>query len=189
MALYEETKQLQEERNQLFPGLGTTPVIGPLQEALSAIPNHVQYNPALELNIEPVPISPQPRSYERRLGPFYDPTLSQENFLAQQQSGLERLSYLIPRIAVKAVSEVAQMPGYLGGTIAWGLHGFRQEDIGMAVNNWWQKGVQSMEDAVKDRLPVYTSDVKNLVIFGIIFSLQLFGQMKELMEQDSYWLI
>ncbi len=171
MALYEETKQLQEERNQEFPGIGNIPVITPLQQALAAIPNRIQYNPAISFDIEPVPITSQPKSYERRLGSFYDPTLAQENFLAQQQSGLERMAYIIPRIATKAVSEVAQMPGYLGGAIAWGLHGFKQEDIGMAVNNWWQRGIQSLEEGVKDHLPIYTSDViKSGNIWDNIFS-------------------
>jgi len=172
MALYEETKQLQEEQNAKFPGVETPKksFVEAFQEQAHLFKgfNYSPTNPVLET--EPIAVE-RPNSWERRLGNFYNPTLDQENFLAEQQSGLQRIGYMLPRIAVKAASEVAQLPGYLGGAVAWGIHGFDSKDIGLMVNNAYQQKVQEIEQGAKDIFPVYTSDeVKYGNIWDNIFS-------------------
>ena len=171
MALYEETRQLQKERNAKFPGVVVPQKsFAEIFQEQAHLFKDIDYESFPALETTPIEIE-RPGSWERRLGRFYNPTLEHENLLAEQQSGMQRIAYMIPRIAAKAVSEVAQMPGYLGGAIAWGLNGFRQEDIGMMVNNWWQEGIKNIEEDVKDRLPVYTSDlIKSGNIWDNIFS-------------------
>lgn len=154
MALYDSTKVLQMEQDAKFSDLS----VDPISQDLPGL-NKTKYDPTMVLNTDPISISKQPDSYERRLGPFYDPTVSQENFLAEQQSGMQRFGYMWPRIAAKAVSEVVQLPGYLGGAIAWGTTGFDPNEIGLMVDNFWQRAVQNVEEDVKDKLPVYTQDV------------------------------
>lgn len=158
MALYEETKQLQAEQNAKFPGVGVPEksFVEAFQEKAHLFKNF-DYNTTPSLETTPVELD-RPDSWARKLGRFYDPTLPQENFLAEQQSGWERVGYTLPRIAAKTVSEVAQLPGYLGGAVAWGIHGFEKNDIGMMVDNFWQNAIQDVEQETKDRLPVYVSD-------------------------------
>jgi len=159
MALYEETKQLQKENDAKFSGteVPDRTFVQAFRERANALKG-VDYQSATPLDISLTP-SDTPKSWGRRLGPFYDPSVQQENFLAEQQSGWQRMGYMIPRIATKALSEVAQLPGYLGGAIAWGVSGFDAEDINMMVDNFWQRAIQDVEQDVKDRLPVYTADV------------------------------
>lgn len=171
MPLYEETKQLQEENNAKFStdGVPDQSFINAFRERSRALKT-VNVQNAQPLDVTPVQ-SETPKSWGRRLGSFYDPTVQQENFLAEQQSGLERMGYMLPRIATKALSEVAQLPGYLGGAIAWGTTGFDMEKVNLMVDNFWQKAIQNVEEDVKDRLPVYTADVvKNGNLFKNIMS-------------------
>ena len=153
MALYDSTKALQVEQDEKFSDLSTSPTTVRTGPQLST------YNPELTLDTNFYDIAKQPESYTDRLGKFYDPLVPQENFLAEQQSGGERLAYMMPRIATKVVSEALQLPGYLGGAIAWSTTGFDSNKIGLLVDNFWQKAVQNVEEDIKDKLPVYTADV------------------------------
>lgn len=76
---------------------------------------------------------------------------------AQEQSGLGQLGLGVARAATKALTEVAKLPGVVGGIIA---APFAEEGEGMdtAFNNWWIKGLEGFNDKINtDILPVYTA--------------------------------
>jgi hypothetical protein len=177
MALYEETKQIQEELNNKF-----------------TIPSYTQTDPTKYLGSQiqlrrdnrsniVTPSTPDTdesviygqkdnRRYSRFFGNIYDPTYNLENYAAERQSAVERLSYIPQRVAVKVVSEVLQLPGTIGGLVAWSTTGFDKDKLGLLVNNAWQRGIKEAEQYTQDKLsPVYTSDrVKDGNIFDSIFS-------------------
>ena len=145
MALYEETRKLQKENNAKFSDTEAPSItfVQAFRESADLFKG-INYQSAQPLDISLTP-SDTPKSWGRRLGPFYDPSVQQENFLAEQQSGWQRMGYMIPRIATKAASEIVQLPGYLGGAVAWGLTGFNTENVNMMVDNFWQRAVQGVE--------------------------------------------
>lgn len=81
---------------------------------------------------------------------------------AQTQPWLAKAGAGIARVGVKAVSEIAKMPGYIGGVIG---AGFADENEGFntAFNNSWVQAVDSFNQNInEDVLPVYVKDaVKN----------------------------
>ena len=147
MALDSITREIREENLNLFnPKLFNVELLQDLSRNLPAqgLPEGV---PPLETDFMPIP--DQPRSFERNLGPLYDPTLDNEELLALRQSGLERWVHFIPRIGIKVLSEVAQMPGYLGGLGSWAATGFDPAEIGRMVDNGWINAIQNAEAEVK----------------------------------------
>ena len=84
---------------------------------------------------------------------------------------------MIPRIGIKAISEVAQMPGYIFGALAYGASAINGDpDFGKIVDNAWIQAIQGLEESVKDALPVYSRDViKNGNIWDNIFSAEFWG--------------
>jgi len=100
----------------------------------------------------------QPLSeFKKRVGE-YIPTggrdLQEE--LAQDQSGLERWAYFLPRAATKALSSAASLPGYISGFAEWAETGFSPDAFGSSFNNGWIAAVENAEEGVKKLLPVYT---------------------------------
>jgi predicted NAD-dependent protein-ADP-ribosyltransferase YbiA (DUF1768 family) len=175
MALYEETKKLQEERDSKFSSVPQKSFVEGLQERAHLFKN---FNPDATqgIDINPISMPEVPGSYERRLGKFYDPTLPHENFLAEQQTGAQRLLYMTPRIATATASQVLQLPGYLGGALAWAGTGFDKKDIGLLVDNVWNNAVSKIEDSVKDQMPVYATDaLKSGSLMKNIFSTQFWA--------------
>jgi len=76
---------------------------------------------------------------------------------AQEQSGLGQLGLGAVRATTKALTEVAKLPGVVGGIIA---APFAEEGEGMdtAFNNWWIKGLEGVNEKINaDLLPVYTA--------------------------------
>lgn len=159
MALQESTKKLIEERNKIvdpttpgdIPQISTTDLFRGMG---------FTYDPAVsqaEPSILTVPMAEPHRSAQRRLGVGYDPYFGDLNErLAQDQSVAERLAYLIPRVGTKVLSEVAQIPGYLGGLGLWAGTGFDTSEIGKMIDNGWINAVQSAEESVKEAMPVFT---------------------------------
>lgn len=80
-----------------------------------------------------------------------------EDIRASNQSGLEQLGKLPTRAAVKAIAEVAKIPGVIGGAIA---APFAEDGKGLDTifNNEWIKTVDKINKNVnEDLLPVYTA--------------------------------
>lgn len=158
MALDPITKDLQQESNKKFNPPQPSPGYQFLQErGLKLAPYEdllgATEGPTPELGVD------IPESTTRRLGRFYNPIgRNVMEDLAQDQSVAERLAYLIPRVGVKVLSETAQLPGYIGGLIDWGLHGFDSKEIGRMVDNQWITAVQDLEPEIKDKLPVFTPE-------------------------------
>jgi len=173
MPLYEETKRIQQELDNkynqddplkyLFTKLSTT------NKKLASVGK-----PTIIPNVgetSAIYLPKDSRNFGRFFGEVYDPTTNIENVAAGRQSGAERLAYMLPRIGVKVASEVAQLPGYLAGAVAWGTTGFDKDQVGLMVDNFWQRAVQSAEETVKGGLPVYVSDkVKEGNLLQNIFS-------------------
>jgi len=172
MALYEETKALQEEQNAKFPGLDNPPSDNISDRLIeSGIFKNFKYNPENTLDVDPYRTPKRPASWKRNLTEGYDPTLESENLLADRQSGFLRLLSTVPRAAIKLASEVAQIPGYAGGALAWGISGADPENMGIIFDNFWNKGIQKAEEEAKDLMPAYTSDaVKNGGLWKNIWS-------------------
>lgn len=173
MPLYEETKRIQQELDNKYNQ----------DDPLKYLFSKLSYtNQSLKsAGKEPIPIDPEissgvylpkdSRNFGRFFGEVYDPTAGIENVAAGRQRGIERISYMLPRIGTKVLSEVAQLPGYLGGALAWGATGFDKDQVGLMVDNFWQKAVQSAEESMKGALPVYVSDkVKEGNLMQNIFS-------------------
>lgn len=173
MALYEETKRIQQELdnkyNQDDPLKYVFTKLSNINRNLSATGQPtLDINPSEDTGIY---LPKDNRNFGRFFGEVYNPLTNIENAAALRQSGWERMGYMIPRIGVKVASEVAQLPGYLGGALAWGATGFDKDQIGLMVDNFWQKAVQSAEESVKGKLPVYVSDkVKEGGLMQNIFS-------------------
>jgi hypothetical protein len=75
---------------------------------------------------------------------------------AQEQSGALQLAEGLGRAATKAVTEVAKLPGVIGGIVA---APFVKDGEGydMAFNNAWIRTLDSFQDKINtDLLPVYT---------------------------------
>jgi hypothetical protein len=173
MPLYEETKRIQQELDNKYNQ----------DDPLKYLFSKLSYtNQSLkESGRDPIEINPEissgvylpkdSRNFGRFFGEVYDPTANIENAAAIRQSGWERMGYMIPRIGVKVASEVAQLPGYLGGALAWTATGWDKDQIGLMVDNFWQRAVQSAEQSVKGELPIYVSDkVKEGGLMKNIFS-------------------
>jgi len=80
---------------------------------------------------------------------------SLNEYRAQNESNIDKTAAGIGRIATKAVSEIAKMPGVIGGIIA---APFAEEGKGWetAFNNQWVKSIsQFNEDVNAELLPVY----------------------------------
>jgi len=153
MALDKITEEIREDNRSLFnPKLFNVELLQDLSKNLPAgdLPEG-----ATPLDTGFVPISDQPASYERKLGPLYDPTLDNQELLALRQSGLQQWVNFIPRVGVKILSEVAQIPGYLGGVGDWATTGFDPAEIGRMVDNGWINAIKSAEEEVKDAFPVF----------------------------------
>jgi len=76
---------------------------------------------------------------------------------ASNQSGLEQIGLGLTRATVKATTEIAKLPGVIGGMI---VAPFAEEGQGMdvAFNNGWIKAMEGLnEDINTDLLPVYTA--------------------------------
>ena len=173
MALYPETRKIQEELNKKFDNGSSEPIPSLFSKIQKNRSQPLMSSPAPSSLEESVLIAPKDRrNYSRFFGENYDPSYNLEDIAADRQGGLERVAYMIPRIATKVVSEVAQMPGYLGGAVAWGAAGFDPEKLGLMVDNFWIRGIQKAEEATKDTLtPVYVSDeVKQGGLMKNIFS-------------------
>ena len=157
MALYKSTKDLQDERNTKFE----TPDNSFYTSFFKRMQEEFAKTGKITNRLSPsrFPLGREiPKSYQRRLGPFFDPIVVDEEYMAQRQSGTEQLLYVIPRVATKVASELAQMPGYANGAISWATTGFKPEEIGRMIDNEWIQSIQSLEDKVKDRLPVYVKE-------------------------------
>lgn len=79
------------------------------------------------------------------------------DFLKERRSQIQtvgnRVLKMFPRISAKFTSEVAKIPGYLGGAALAAGSG----DIGDMVDNAWINSINQAEDYVKNELfPVYT---------------------------------
>ena len=147
MALDPRTKKLIEERDKQFTG-PTPPEITPSR-----------FKPPIRFTEQPLG-----RDYSRFFGDVYSIEVpSLEDQAARLQSGWERIGKAFPRVGVKVLSEIAQLPGYLGGAVAWGTTGFDPEKISKMVDNTWLQIVQDAEQKVGESLfPIYTPDrVKN----------------------------
>jgi len=166
MALYEETKKIQQELNDKF---GSD---DPIKTLFSQIKLQNQgTTPPIDLESTKIYMPKDSRNYARFFGEAYSPIPNLEDVAAGRQSGWERMGYMVPRIGVKVASEIAQLPGYLGGALAWGATGFDRDNINFLVDNFWQKAIQSAEESIKGKLPVYTSDkVKEGNLLENIFS-------------------
>ncbi len=83
---------------------------------------------------------------------------------ANNQSSLNKFIKLSPRISTKIISEIAKIPGYIGG-LGGGLYGEASDAITgkneysfteQAFNNSWIKGVTELNEKVNNEaLPVY----------------------------------
>jgi len=76
---------------------------------------------------------------------------------AEAQSGLTQAAAIIPRAAVKAATEVAKIPGVVGGIVS---APFAAEGQGYdtAFNNGWIKQVDSWGEKINtDLMPIYTA--------------------------------
>lgn len=154
MALYEETKKIQEELNNKYQE------DDPLKYMFAKMKLNKQAGIPIPDPEESSAIYGRRdnRNFERFFGQVYDPTDNLEDKAAYRQSGLEQVSYMLPRIATKVASEIAQMPGYVGGLAAWGATGFDMNKVDYLVDNFWQKAIQSAEETMKDQFPVYVKD-------------------------------
>lgn len=75
---------------------------------------------------------------------------------AQAQTGIEKLSMILPRINAKILSEVAKIPGELGGLAMWAADGFDIAKFEENVNNAWVKAIDEKAQEFNDEiLPVY----------------------------------
>lgn len=95
---------------------------------------------------------------------------SLNEYRANTQSGLDHLGIGATRAVVKAATEVAKLPGVIGGIIA---SPFAAENEGFetAFNNQWIKYFDGLNEQVKEALPVYTKEaVKNGDFFDKISS-------------------
>jgi len=174
MALQDSTKKLIEERNTVIDP--TTPGDIPQISSADLMKGMgFAYDPTtstVQPSVLTVPIGDVPRSASRRLGVGYDPYFGDLNErLAQDQTVAERLAYMIPRIGTKVLSEVAQIPGYLGGLGMWAATGFDPSEIGQMVDNGWIQAVQGAEQEVKEAMPVFTpKSVQDGGLMANIFS-------------------
>jgi len=99
-------------------------------------------------------------------------------YRANNQSGLDHLGIGLVRTAAKAATEVAKLPGVIGGIgimAADGLTGGNlvdeNEGFETAFNNQWIKYFDSLNEDVKEALPVYTKEaVKNGDFFDKVSS-------------------
>ena len=78
-------------------------------------------------------------------------------YRAENQSGAAQLGLGAVRATTKALTEVAKLPGVVGGIIA---APFAEEGEGVdtAFNNWWIKGLDGLNEKLNTEvLPVYTA--------------------------------
>lgn len=98
--------------------------------------------------------------YEDKLGMMPEVFRSADflnEIMAQNQSTFTRISRTPVRIIGKALSEVGKLPGYLGGIAGWAATGFDEAQFGDYVNNRWVQAFDSMDQAIKDQFPIYTT--------------------------------
>lgn len=105
---------------------------------------------------QPLPTNFQFEDYNRLLGergridPVYGDIDEQR---AQAQSGAEKLGMILPRIATKVATEVAKIPGEVGGLAEWA---FTDSSFAEAIDNAWTQNVQAAGDYINEEvLPVY----------------------------------
>lgn len=82
---------------------------------------------------------------------------SVNEYRANKQSGIEQVGLGLARTGVKAATEIAKLPGVVGGLIA---APFAEEGEGFdtAFNNGWIKSIDEFQDKINtDVLPVYTA--------------------------------
>lgn len=159
MALQDITKQLIEKRQKQFTGPRLTQAdLDFLSADLNIQLPPIDQFPDIDYNRGPFNIGPVHRSAQKRLGPLYNPLYEADinEQLAQEQSVVQRLAYFLPRVGTKVLSEVAQIPGYIGGLTDWATTGFKPEEIGRMVDNEWVNAIKDKEDQIKDLFPVFT---------------------------------
>lgn len=76
---------------------------------------------------------------------------------AQAQSWGEKAFKGVGRAGAKAATEIAKMPGYIGGAADWASTGFDLGEFGRFVDNAWINSIEEFaEDLNEEVLPVYT---------------------------------
>lgn len=96
-------------------------------------------------------------AYLKRLGedaPISGIDMTEE--MALGQGAAERWAYFLPRVAAKALSSAASLPGYMSGFDQWASTGFNPEEYGNAFNNGWISAIETLEEDIKKLVPVYT---------------------------------
>ena len=91
---------------------------------------------------------------------------SLNEFRANEQSALDHLGIGAVRTVAKAATEVAKLPGVIGG-IAMSPFAAENEGFETAFNNQWIKFFDGLNEDVKEALPVY---VKESVANGDFFT-------------------
>lgn len=95
---------------------------------------------------------------------------SLNEFRANEQSALDHLGIGAVRTVAKAATEVAKLPGVIGG-IAMSPFAAENEGFETAFNNQWIQYFDGLDEKVKEALPVYTKEaVKNGDFFDKISS-------------------
>jgi len=80
---------------------------------------------------------------------------SLNDYRSEQQSGLTQLGAGLGRAGLKAVAEIAKLPGVIGG-VAMSAFAKEGEGYDTAFNNAWIKSIDEIEGSIKeDVLPVY----------------------------------
>jgi hypothetical protein len=89
---------------------------------------------------------------------------------AREQSVLDQTGIGLARTGAKAATEIAKLPGVIVG-IPMGLAADKNEGLETTFNNQWIQYFDSLDEKVKEALPVYTKEaVKNGDFFDKIFS-------------------
>jgi len=87
-----------------------------------------------------------------------DPEVMNES-RAQVQTKGAKLAMFVPRVLGKTLTEIAKMPGYVGGAANWIADGADSDNIGMMVDNGWTQAMESVDESIKSLLPVHTRRV------------------------------
>lgn len=161
MALYEETKQIQQELDNKYYQQDDplkflfTKLHRDNASLISAGEAPIQIDPTEDSGIY---LPKDSRRFSRFFGEVYNPLANIEDAAARRQPWIEKVAQMQPRIAIKVISEIAQLPGYWGGALAWATTGFDTEKVGLMIDNFWLRAIQDAEQTVKDQIPVYVSD-------------------------------
>jgi len=86
-----------------------------------------------------------------------------DEYRAQEQSTLDRWGNAAPRLVSKVATEVAKMPGYLGGGLGFLTSGdYTAKNFADYIDNGWIETLDNLNEKTKETFQVYTpSAVKN----------------------------